>query len=141
VQGVDRRRVILGGVAAGILMNVLDAITNGVLMWPQLEANAHRLGLDPRAPETPLGIVILGLVDVLYGLVIVWLYALLAPRYGAGWRAALLAAGVVFVSTMGILAGFMLMRVLTPWLLAQMGAAGAFTLAAGGLLGARIYER
>lgn len=139
MPGIDRRRLVIGGVAAGLLMNVLDAITNGVLMFSELEANARRLGLDPRAPETPLGIATLAAIDVVYGLVIVWLYAVLAARYGPGWKPALASAAVVFVSTMGILVGFMLMRVLTPWLLVQMGAAGAVTLAAGALVGARVY--
>jgi len=141
VPAIDLRRLVLGGLAAGVLMNVFDAVTNGILMWSELSANAIRLGLDPRAPATPFGIVILGAVDVVYGLVMVWLYAVLAGRYGPGWRAALLSAGVVFASTMGILLGFMLMRVLTPRLLMQMGAAGAVTLAAGALVGARVYRQ
>ena len=140
VPGINRRRVVFGGIAAGIVMNILDAVTNGVLMLSELQANAVRLGLDPRAPETPFGILILGATDFVYGLVMVWLYAVLATRYGLGWRSALVSAGVVFLSTIGILAGFALMRVLTPWLLLQMSVAGAVTLAAGALVGARVYR-
>ena len=137
---INIRRVLIGGVVAGVVMNVMDAVTNGVLMLAEWRANSTRLGLDPAAAEGVANLVILAAVDVLFGIVLVWLYAAMQPRYGATVRTALLAAAAMFVATMGIIIGFVLMGVLTPWLLVQMAIAGAVTLAAGAVAGARFYR-
>ncbi len=135
----DWRRLVIAGVAAGMVMNVMDAVTNGVLMLAEFQRNSIRLGLSPTAAETPAAIVILGGVDIVWGLALVWLYDAMIPRYGPGMRTALKAAVVLYLGTLGVIVGFALMGVLDGSMLAKMATAGAATLAAGAVTGARVY--
>lgn len=90
-------RVVLGGLVAGLVINVLEFILNGVVLAKDWQAAILALG---RPPVTG------GLVAVFFawsfimwgflvGVLGVWLYAAIRPRYGAGSKTALRAGSVV----------------------------------------------
>jgi hypothetical protein len=132
--------IVFGGIAAGIVMNVMDGVTNGILMFDEFRANTTRLGLSPAAATSPLGLATWVSLDFLFGIILVWLYAAMRPRYGPGPATALRSALAVYLPTTGIIAGFTVLGFLTGPLLIKMAFAGALTLAAGALLGARLYR-
>jgi hypothetical protein len=132
--------VLFGGIAAGVVMNIMDAVTNGVLMFGELQANAARLGLTLTGAESLPSMAALAAVDVVFGVVLVWLYAALRPTLGPGVKTALVAALAMYLSTMGIIVGFALMGVVTGEIFIKMAIAGALTLAAGAIVGARLYR-
>jgi hypothetical protein len=140
VSRINSRRVLFGGIAAGVVMNIMDAVTNGVLMLSELQANAARLGLTLTGAESWPSMAALAAVDVVFGVVLVWLYAALRPTLGRGVKTALVAALAMYLSTMGILVGFALMGVVTAGIFIKMAIAGALTLAVGGMVGARLYR-
>ena len=138
--GINRRGLLLGAFASGIVMNVLDGLTNGILFVNEFRANSIRLGLDPAAAESSLGIVTWVSLDFLFGLVLVWLYAAMRPTYGAGPLTALRAAAAVYLPTTGIILGFGVLGILTGSLLVKMSISGAIVLAAGALVGWWFYR-
>lgn len=91
-----KRRVILGGFVAGIVMNVIDAIANSVLLagrYRQLQESGHLLA-DPRQPFLPIWILSIFFI----GFILAFLYASVRPRLGPGAKtAALIGLAVGFV--------------------------------------------
>ena len=88
---LNSSRVIVGGLAAGLVMNIIDATTNGFLLGAQWKAETAALnpGLLAKAESGTLGWV---LVDFILGILTVWVYAAIRPRLGPGPRTALTAA-------------------------------------------------
>ena len=88
----NRGRVILGGLLAGVVINVVEFITNGVVLREAWGRAMQALG---KPAELPMGaIVIFNIWGFLLGIATVWLYAAIRPRYGAGPKTAI-RAGVV----------------------------------------------
>lgn len=137
---INWRRVAVGGVAAGVVMNAMDALTNGVLLFDDYRANSARLGLSIDAMRSASSIVTIVALDFVYGVVLVWLYAAMLPRFGRSIGTAVRAALAFYLATMGIVVGFALMGVLTRELFAYSAVAGLVTTLAGAILGSRFYK-
>ncbi|HET7750805.1 MAG TPA: hypothetical protein VFK81_15565 [Terriglobales bacterium] len=78
----NRGRVILGGLLAGVVINVVEFVTNGVVlrdMWAQVMQGLGKSGQLP-----PSSIVLFNVGGFLVGIAAVWLYAAIRTRYGAG---------------------------------------------------------
>jgi hypothetical protein len=140
MNAINWRRVAIGAAAAGVLMNVMDAVTNGLLMFNDFQANSRRLGLDPAAAIAPAAVFTWIALDFVFGWILVWMYAAMRPRYGPGVATALRSATAMYVPTTSIIAGFAIQGFLTPRLFAGMALAGALTLAAGALIGGWLYR-
>ncbi len=85
-------RVILGGLVAGVIINVFEWLLNGVIIAKDMEAAMSALGRQ-------LGGGALAMFSVwgfLVGIFAVWLYAAVRPRYGAGPKTALCAGSAVW---------------------------------------------
>jgi len=85
---VNVGRVIAGGVVAGIVLNIGDWLLNGVILKQDWDAAVRALGLSPTGGSQ---IAVFVVMDFVLGLLLVWLYAAIRPRYGAGPRTAILA--------------------------------------------------
>jgi magnesium-transporting ATPase (P-type) len=85
-------RVLIGGLVAGVVMNVLQFAAWAVFVRPSLTATLEALGhpLKETAGTTVLWVVLC----FLGGFLFVWLYAAIRPRCGPGPRTAA-SAGVV----------------------------------------------
>jgi hypothetical protein len=111
MERINIGRVILGGIVAGIVGNILGFLVDGVILAPQWTAALKVLG---KGDFTTNQIVAFNVIGLVYGVFAVWLYAAIRPRYGAGPKTALLAglavwvAGVLLpnVSMMGVVALF-----------------------------------
>ena len=100
----NRGRVILGGLLAGLVINVVEFITNGVVL-PEAWGQAMQ-ALGKPAQLSAGAIVIFNIWGFLVGIAAVWLYAAIRPRYGAGPKTAIRAglatwAVAVFLANLG----------------------------------------
>ena len=91
---INIARVILGGLLAGLVMNVGEYILNIYVMAEQSSSILARLGLPPIG--TNQIIVFFGLGFVI-GIVLIWLYAGIRPRFGAGIKTAIIAGVTVWL--------------------------------------------
>lgn len=132
-------RVILGGIVAGIVADVLGYIVDGVILAPQWAEGMKALGRPDFAVSQMIGFNIVGLA---YGIFTVWLYAAIRPRYGAGPRAAVCAGMAAWVA--GILlpnAALMGAAALFPTSLTVMTTLGGIVeWVAAALAGAALYK-
>ena len=91
---INTGKVVLGGLLAGLIINISEFVAN---MWvfagPFEEIIAE---LDVEAVGGG-GITIYVLFGFVIGLVAVWLYAAMRPRFGPGARTAMMAGGAVWV--------------------------------------------
>ncbi len=81
-------RVILGGIVAGIVYNILDLFVNGVLLGSRWDAGLIALGHTGISTNQNVWFWVVGFIG---GIVAVWLYAAIRPRFGAGVKTAVCA--------------------------------------------------
>ncbi len=132
-------RVLLGGIVAGIVADVLDYLVDGVLLAPRWADGMSDLGRPPFITSQIVAFNILGIVA---GIALIWLYAAIRPRYGAGPVTALHAALWFWVISFLIPnLGFMWVMHLFPHHLTAYTTAGNLieTIAAA-LAGAALYK-
>ena len=136
---INMSRVILGGLVAGIVANVLGFLVDGLMLEPQWAEGMKALGRPDLSVNQIVGFNILGFA---YGIFTVWLYAAIRPRYGAGPKAAVCAGLAVWVA--GVLlpnVGFMGVTGLFPSNLTLMTTTGGIVeWVAAGLAGAALYK-
>lgn len=89
-------KVFLGGLLAGLVINVGEFLFHAVLFKTQVEEAMRALGKDPAAANTGSAMAIWILMGFLTGIAAVWLYAAIRPRYGAGAKTAAIAGVAVW---------------------------------------------
>ena len=123
---INVKGVVIGGLLAGLIINIGETILNIPVLGAQLEAAMKALNLPP----VGMGPVVVFLIGgFVLGLILVWLYAAIRPRFGAGPKTAMMAAIVLwflayFWPSLGMgLMGFMPMKLLlvgVAWGLAEV---------------------
>ena len=88
-------RILLGGLIAGLIMNGSEAALHAGILGDEtgLLYEKFRVGF----PDTTENLFLLIFATFVMGIVAVWLYAAMRPRYGAGPRTALIAGGTVWL--------------------------------------------
>ena len=92
---INWSRVILGGLLAGVVLNIVDFILYGVVLKDDSAAAMRALGKSG-AMTTNL-ILWFVFLDFLFGIFLVWLYAAIRSRYGAGAKTAVWAGLAMWV--------------------------------------------
>jgi hypothetical protein len=88
-------RVFLGGVVAGVVFIVLGMIARMTYLGKVWGPAYENLGLSTRATA---GIIILSFIMwIVLGILSVWLYSAVRPRYGAGVKTAVMAGVFIWV--------------------------------------------
>ncbi len=90
---INLKGVIIGGLVAGLVLNVVDYIFWGVIFARDFEAALQAIGKGPSDSMVPIFV----LLDFLYGIALVYLYAAIRPRFGPGARTAVYAGLIMWV--------------------------------------------
>jgi hypothetical protein len=85
MANINLGRVVLGGLLAGVVLNVGESILNIAIVGGQWEEAMVNLGLEPAGTGSMVYWIIYGFV---MGIAMVWLYAGLRPRLGPGPKTA-----------------------------------------------------
>ena len=80
-------RVVLGGLLAGVVLNIGEFILNVALLEEQWKAAMESLN---RAQVGDAAVVWFNLWGIVMGIAIVWTYAAMRPRFGAGPKTAII---------------------------------------------------
>jgi len=89
-------RVFLGGLLAGVVINVGEFLFHAVLFKDQVAEMMRALGKDPATVMTGGAVVIWNILGFLVGIGAVWGYAAIRPRFGAGAKTAMIAGIAVW---------------------------------------------
>lgn len=140
-MAINTQKVVVGGVVAGVVAFVLDFLLNGLLLAGRWEEAMNSLnpalaeGME--SPGAMVGVVVL---DLLWGIALVWLYAAIRPRFGPGagtaFKAALIgwvlaAISYASLAVMGVFSWGLYVLGALCWLVVSVGAA---------LIGGRLYQ-
>lgn len=90
---INWSRVLFGGLAAGVVIDIVEIVANGLLA-SELTATLNAIGQKPPSGAVIAGFSVLGLVT---GIVSIWIYAAIRPRYGPGPKTAVFAALGVWI--------------------------------------------
>jgi hypothetical protein len=93
MHNINFGRVILGGLVAGLVINIGEFLLNEVVFVKQMEEMFRRICV-PRPGGTFI-ITAIG-ITFLLGIVMVWLYAMIRFRFGPGPKTAIIAAFVIW---------------------------------------------
>ena len=98
MSSINWGRVILGGLVAGMLINVVEFLLNGVVLAKAWEVAMLALGRPPIVGSYIAVFFIWSFMlwGFLIGIFAVWLYAAILPRYGAGPKTALYVGAFVW---------------------------------------------
>lgn len=91
---INMGRVILGGLVAGLVADLLAYLVDGVMLASRWAAGMAALGKGAFTPGQMVWFDVLGVVT---GVVAVWMYAAIRPRFGAGVKTAIYAGVAVWI--------------------------------------------
>ena len=133
-------RILIGGLAAGVVMNVIDALANGMLLGERWKTESDRI--DPTlitraATSSTVGWIV---VDFLLGLLIVWLYAAMRPRFGAGPTTAARAGLFAWLISHLAYFSYVFMGFYSAGLIVASAGAGLIAAMAGAYVGGKLYQ-
>jgi hypothetical protein len=137
---INTGKVVAGGLLAGVVYNAIDFLINGMLMREEFAANAARLGLDAASQEAPAVIATWVAVDFIFGLVVVFLYAAVRPRFGPGPKTAIYAGLVIWVIGACLLLGFTQSGIFTMSIFTKMLIPTLVNSLVGAVAGAAVYK-
>ena len=92
---INLKGVIIGGLVAGVVLNVFDYVLFGVVLRNDMAAAMQALNQPPMSDSVIPWFVFL---DFLFGIFLVWVYAAIRPRYGAGPATAVKAGLIAWVA-------------------------------------------
>ena len=135
---INFTRVLLGGLLAGALLNIGDYLLHGPIMGEQWKAATDSYGmLEPGSGA----IVWFMIMDFITGVAMVWLYAAIRPRFGAGVRTAIVTGLMVwFFAWLLNYGGLMAMGIFPTKLLMIVLVWGFFQLPIAAIAGAWLYK-
>jgi hypothetical protein len=113
-MAINTQKVIVGGLAAGVVLNVIDFVTNWYILADRMkaEAEAFKPGLSD-AMMSSKSIAIYVISDFIVGILLVWTYAAIRPRFGPGMATAAKAAIVFWVLGLVLMVGYLQMGMMT----------------------------
>jgi hypothetical protein len=131
--------LILGGIVAGIVADALGFLVDGVLLAPRWADGMKLLGRGEFSSDQWIWFNLFGIA---FGLLLLWIYASIRPRYGAGPKTAVYAGLAVWFG--GVLlpnAGFMWAgHLFSAHLTLYTTLGGMVEWVAGALAGAALYK-
>ena len=93
---MNRNKVLIGGLAGGLVANVFESVTNGYLLADRWMAAATAKGFDTSDAAQMTGVMGWVAVTFVFGVVIAWVYAAIRPRFGAGIKTAIIAGLLIW---------------------------------------------
>jgi hypothetical protein len=142
-MAINTSKVIVGGLAAGVVMNILDFISNGVIFADRMvaEMNNFKPGLGDAMhtmdTSTIAGMVIL---DFIIGLLLAYTYAAMRPRFGAGAKTSIITALVYWIFGSIVSVNFLMLGMMSRGLWLGFGLVYLVCLIIASLVAGALYS-
>lgn len=139
MRKINLVRLLIGGIVAGIVGDILGYLVDGLLLAPQWSDGMITLGKN----EFSTGqIVEFNLIGIVFGIVSILIYVAFRPLFGAGWKTAVYAGVTAWV--IGVVlpnASFMIaMGLFSKHLTLYTTAGGLVEFVAATVAGAALYK-
>jgi hypothetical protein len=134
---INVARVILGGLLAGLVMNVSEYILNTYVVADESAALMDRFGL-PQIGTHQIGVFVA--MTFVLGIVMVFVYAAMRPRFGAGTKTAIIAGVTIWLVSMFGSVVDVVLGILPGDLLVLTGIWALVETVVGAVAGAWLYQ-
>jgi len=136
--GIDTKRWLLGGLAAGVLIWLIEGLASMLYMDDMKAAmEPHGLSMEMTAGAFAIA----SIVSLLAGLTIVFIYAMARARLGPGPRTAVVAGVAFFLgSTLVSILGWSMLGLFPARMLVTWAVVGLVEVVLAALLGGYIYK-
>jgi hypothetical protein len=139
-MAINVGKVVTGGLVAGVVANAVDFVTNNYVLAADWQAWASQHNIDAASLTSPSIAGTWIVVDFVFGLLLVWTYAAMRPRFGAGIQTAFAAGLVIYLAPTAVLFGFTMMGMMT-WAMFVKGSCAAIVSTFGAaIVGAALYK-
>ncbi len=139
MNGINVGRWLAGGLAAGIVIWILEGLSSALLYMDAMQAahDAHGLSMELGASTVVLTVV----VSLITGITMIFFYAAIRPRFGPGPKTAVIVAVGLWVGGYLLsLIGYYLLGLYPVGLLVLWGVTGLIEMILAAVLGAWIYR-
>jgi hypothetical protein len=139
-MAINTKKVVLGGLAAGFVMNVIDFVFNMYVVGARMKAetDAFKPGLADQMNTTSVMVSYI-IMDFALGILLVWTYAAIRPRFGPGAKTAVYAA-ILFWLLGGIFySGYLHMGMMSMGLWWTFAFVGLVNFLISAWVGAKLY--
>lgn len=139
-MAINMSKVIVGGLAAGLAMNVIGFVGNGYLLGPRMQAE-----MASAAPTlagkgmTPGAITAAVITQFVVGVLLVWLYAAIRPRLGPGMATAAKAGLVIWVCGLLFYQDWVHMGLMSMGTYLMASTVALISLMVGAWIGGKLY--
>lgn len=114
-MAINSSKVLVAGLAAGIVGNIIGFLGFGLMMGKRMEAEAVAVAPSLAGRGMSSGAIATNVViTFLIGILIVWLYAAIRPRFGPGMKTATYAALVIWLCGLFFHVDWLLVGMMTP---------------------------
>jgi hypothetical protein len=140
-MAINTKKVLIGGFAAGVVLNVIDYVTNVYILAARMkaESDAFKPGMsDQMMQGTKVASYII--MDFVLGLALVWTYAAIRPRFGPGMRTATYAALLFWILSLIFTSGFMQMGIMSSGLWWTFAFIALVNFLVSASVGAKLYS-
>lgn len=140
-MAINTSKVIVGGLVAGIVMNVGGFVGQGLLLGERMMS--EMVAAAPSLEGRGMGSGALAgrvLTQFAVGFLLVWLYAAMRPRFGPGMKTAVLAAAVVWICGFLFYLDWLYLGMMSPALYAMTSLVMMVLLLIAAGLGGMLYK-
>ena len=138
MSNINIGRVILGGLVAGLIINFGEYVLNAIVLaaqWTAVTDSIHRPAVGMNQ------IMLFNALGFIEGIVAVWTYAAIRPRFGAGPRTAVYAALLSWVTCYFLMNAYpTVMGIIPVSMLVIMLAEGIVEIILATIVGAWFYR-
>jgi hypothetical protein len=140
-MAINTQKVLIGGIVAGVVMNIIDFVSNMFIVGARMkaEADAFKPGLSDQMNQSSTMVSYI-VMDLVLGILLVWTYAAIRPRFGPGMKTATYVAVLFWILAGIFLSGYLHMGMMSSglwWTFAFIGLVNFFVSA---WVGAKLYS-
>jgi hypothetical protein len=136
-MALNSGKVVVGGLVAGVVANVLDYLFQGIVLKPDFDVMQQRLNLDPVAANNPVPWII---VDFVLGFLIIITYVGFRARWGPGPKTAIYAGVVLFLAIASMMGALTSIGIFTTDTYLKSSALFLVTITCAALAAAFVYK-
>src|SRR3979411_566498 len=138
-MAINTQKVVGGGIVAGVVMIVIDFISNMFILGARMkaESDAFKPGLADQMMQGP-AIITNVVMSLILGIALVWTYAAIRPRFGPGLKTATYVAVLFWILASIFYSGYMHMGMMSAGLWWSFAFVGLINFLLSAWAGARV---
>jgi hypothetical protein len=139
-MAINTSKVVVGGLVAGVVMNVGGFVIQGLLLGKRMEAEMLAVAPTLQGKGMSGGVMAARVItSFVIGILLVWLNAAMRPRFGPGMKTAASAALVIWLCGFIFYLDWLYMDMMTTTTYAIVSCVQLVLLLIAGAIGGKLY--